>query len=108
MQAVRASPHVQYRRAKVALPKAKRNSCDKSRARFGARRGDGGRQVITILYYLPEDDAHPELGTVAFRSKRRKKDDGRGMTFTPEMGDFRWVPHRAARHDATRSLACRP
>jgi hypothetical protein len=37
---------------------------------------------------MPTDLSHPELGTVAFRSKSGLKDDGRGMTFKPEMGDF--------------------
>eukprot|EP00242_Pyramimonas_sp_CCMP2087_P012748 CAMPEP_0198199794 /NCGR_PEP_ID=MMETSP1445-20131203/2955_1 /TAXON_ID=36898 /ORGANISM="Pyramimonas sp., Strain CCMP2087" /LENGTH=314 /DNA_ID=CAMNT_0043869693 /DNA_START=334 /DNA_END=1278 /DNA_ORIENTATION=- len=50
---------------------------------------DSVAKVVTILYYMPTDLSHPELGTVAFRSKSGLKDDGRGMTFKPEMGDFK-------------------
>eukprot|EP00238_Polyblepharides_amylifera_P015086 CAMPEP_0196583924 /NCGR_PEP_ID=MMETSP1081-20130531/45222_1 /TAXON_ID=36882 /ORGANISM="Pyramimonas amylifera, Strain CCMP720" /LENGTH=270 /DNA_ID=CAMNT_0041904963 /DNA_START=411 /DNA_END=1223 /DNA_ORIENTATION=+ len=50
---------------------------------------DSVAKVVTILYYLPVDSSHPELGTVAFKSKSGLKDDGRGMTYTNEMGDFK-------------------
>uniref|UniRef100_A0A7S0NAV4 Prolyl 4-hydroxylase alpha subunit Fe(2+) 2OG dioxygenase domain-containing protein n=1 Tax=Pyramimonas obovata TaxID=1411642 RepID=A0A7S0NAV4_9CHLO len=50
---------------------------------------DSVAKVVTILYYMPLDASHPELGTVAFRSNKGLKDDGRGMTWKPEMGNFK-------------------
>mmetsp|Transcript_12897 Transcript_12897/g.24538 ORF Transcript_12897/g.24538 Transcript_12897/m.24538 type:complete len:409 (-) Transcript_12897:226-1452(-) len=48
---------------------------------------DAVAKVITILYYLPTNSEHPELGTIAYKSKHGVKDDGRGMTWKLEQGD---------------------
>ncbi|KAK3232664.1 hypothetical protein CYMTET_56993 [Cymbomonas tetramitiformis] len=44
-------------------------------------------KVVTMLYYLPTDASHTELGTVVFKSKNGEKDDGGGMTWKGN-GDY--------------------
>eukprot|EP00854_Cymbomonas_tetramitiformis_P001159 gene1159-1730_t len=48
---------------------------------------DSVMKVVTMLYYLPVDTSHPELGTVVFKNKKGKGDNGGGLTWK-EKGNY--------------------